>query len=139
MRWRRLSWWATKAAKTVRERLQKMQRRRTTCCGVLGASRADPCHARCARGPAGEKRLKSLLSKTPQWRSKDERAAAAAACDASGYANLASVLRNDVTSAALRKRDMIALARHWSYRSHIWRCVQRSAQLCNGWRVRRLC
>jgi hypothetical protein len=74
---------------------------------------------------AGEKRLKSLLSKTPQWRSKAERAAAAAACDATGYANLASVLRNDVTSAALRKRDMIALARHWRYRSHIWRFVQR--------------
>jgi hypothetical protein len=48
--------------------------------------------------------------------------AAAAACDAAGYENLARVLRNDVTSAALRKRDMIALARHWGYRSHIWRC-----------------
>ena len=72
---------------------------------------------------AGEKRLKSLLSKTRQWRSPAERAVAAAACDASGYENLARVLRNDVTSAALRKRDMIALARLWKYRSHIWRCV----------------
>ena len=72
---------------------------------------------------SGEKRLKSLLSKTRQWRSPAERAVAAAACDASGYENLARVLRNDVTSAALRKRDMIALARLWGYRSHIWRCV----------------
>jgi len=72
---------------------------------------------------AGEKRLKSLLSKTRQWRSPAERAVAAAACDASGYENLARVLRNDVTSAALRKRDMVALARLWGYRSHIWRCV----------------
>ena len=75
-----------------------------------------PCHA-------GEKWLKSLLSKTRQWRSPAERAVAAAACDATGYENLARVLRNDVTSAALRKRDMIALARHWGYRSHIWRCA----------------
>ena len=77
---------------------------------------------------AGEKRLKSLLSKTRQWRSPAERAVAAAACDATGYENLARVLRNDVTSAALRKRDMVALARLWGYRSHIWRCVLEAAR-----------
>ena len=71
---------------------------------------------------AGEKRLKSLLAKTPQWRSKAERASSAAECDATGYATLARVLRNDDTSAALRKRDMIHLARIWGYRCHIWRC-----------------
>ena len=27
------------------------------------------------------------------------------------------------TSAALRKRDMLYLARLWGYRSYLWRCV----------------
>ena len=29
------------------------------------------------------------------------------------------------TSAALRKRDMLYLARIWNYRSYLWRCVGR--------------
>ena len=29
------------------------------------------------------------------------------------------------TSAALRKRDMLYLARIWNYRSYLWRCVAR--------------
>ena len=35
------------------------------------------------------------------------------------------MLRNDDTSAALRKRDMIHLTRLWGYRCHIWRCDAR--------------
>jgi hypothetical protein len=82
--------------------------------------------AACPPGRAGEKLLKSLLSRTAEWRSPDERAAAARRCDASGHAGLARVMRGLDTSAALRKRDMLYLARIWSYRSHLWRCAARS-------------
>jgi len=71
----------------------------------------------------GEKLLKSLLSRTPEWRDRASRAAAAAACDALGEVKLARVMRGQDTSAALRKRDMLHLARLWGYKSNLWRCV----------------
>ena len=106
---------ATKAARTVRK------------AAVLSEAKTLRQPSDTARA-AGEKRLKSLLSKTPQWRSKAERASTAATCDATGYGQLARVLRNDDTSAALRKRDMIHLTRLWGYRCHIWRCGARTSR-----------
>ena len=69
----------------------------------------------------GEKLLKSLLSRTPEWRSREARARAAVACDAEGHEALGRVMRGHDTSAALRKRDMLFLARLWGYKSTLWR------------------
>ena len=117
-----MSWSATPAAKTVRRSRRSPDNPKP--------SSDKPWPPVDALRGAGEKRLKSLLSKTPQWRSKAERAATAAECDATGYGTLARVLRNDDTSAALRKRDMIHLARLWGYRCHIWRCVLGAVVAC---------
>ena len=106
-----MSWWATWAVRTVRQPA-----------AVHFLSVRCDLRLTCS---AGEKYLKSLLSKTPQWHSKAKRASTAAECDATGYSTLARVLRYDDTSAALRKRDMIHLARIWGYRCHIWRYAAR--------------
>ena len=71
--------------------------------------------------PTGEKLLKSLLSRTPEWRSREARAQAAVACDREGHEALGRVMRGHDTSAALRKRDMLFLARLWGYKSTLWR------------------
>jgi len=70
---------------------------------------------------AGEKLLKSLLSRTPEWRDREARLAAACACESQGYSSLGRVLRGLDTSAALRKKDMLFVARFWHYRSLLWR------------------
>ena len=69
----------------------------------------------------GEKRLRSQLSRTPEWRSMAERERLARACDAAGpgRAALARALRVGHCSL-LRKSDLLYLARAWGYRSDIW-------------------
>jgi hypothetical protein len=43
------------------------------------------------------------------------------ACDEEGHEALGRVMRGHDTSAALRKRDMLFLARLWGYKSTLWR------------------
>ena len=66
-------------------------------------------------------RLRSQLSRTPEWRSLAERERVARACDAAGPARaaLAQALRVGHCSL-LRKGDLLFLARVWGYRSDIW-------------------
>ena len=66
-------------------------------------------------------RLRSQLSRTPEWRSLAERERVARACDAAGPARaaLARALRVGHCSL-LRKGDLLYLARIWGYRSDIW-------------------
>ena len=79
----------------------------------------SPCLPLCP--PPGEKLLKSLISRTPEWRDREARLAAACACESQGYSSLGRVLRGFDTSAALRKKDMLFVARFWHYRSLLWR------------------
>jgi hypothetical protein len=76
---------------------------------------------------AGEKRLRSLLSKTTEWNSAREREAAAAACDGAEdgavLASLAAALRVK-SCASLRKQHLFHLCRAWGYASDQWRCKE---------------
>lgn len=68
----------------------------------------------------GEKKLKQLLLRTPEWLSPERCAELAACCDRDGLPALASVLRRQATSAALRKADFIYASCAWGYSSDIW-------------------
>jgi len=68
----------------------------------------------------GEKKLKQLLLRTPEWLSPERRAELATCCDRDGLPALASVLRRQATSAALRKADFIYASCAWGYSSDIW-------------------
>jgi len=69
--------------------------------------------------PSGEKKLRSLLSRTPEWGSEATRAEAAAEAEAAGDAVLATLLRSRDASA-LRKLHFLALCRRWRYRADAW-------------------
>ena len=77
-----------------------------------------PAHLRQLGRPA-EKHLRTLLSLTPEWRSDTERELLASKLAAS-TPKLAKALRERRCSA-LRKGDMLALAREWRYKSDLWR------------------
>jgi hypothetical protein len=64
----------------------------------------------------GEKRLRSLLARTPEWLSRTERERLASEC---GAERLAKALRERQASS-LRKSDLFELCRLWSYRSGVW-------------------
>ena len=104
----------------------------------LDASHLQPC-SQCTPPPAdvelddfelrsdtvgkrnGERRLRSLLSRTPEWCSLEERTRVAELCEGQpAFARLAASLRAR-QSAELRKGDLLKLCRMWNYRSHIWR------------------
>ena len=74
-------------------------------------------------GKTGEKRLRSLLTRTSEWASaaaRDEAARVVVAERGSAAEYSAEALRRRL-SAQLRKCDLLFLARHWGYRSDIWR------------------
>jgi hypothetical protein len=67
----------------------------------------------------GEKKLRALLTRTPEWCSSTARdAAAEALADAAPV--LAAALRTRQCSR-LTKADLFALAAHWRYASDLWR------------------
>ena len=72
----------------------------------------------------GEKKLRALLCRTREWSDAPSRAAVAAACDASpdapALAVFSAVMGGRETSAALRKSDLIHLARCWGFKSDLW-------------------
>lgn len=79
----------------------------------------------------GEKKLRALLARCPEW--SDDAARLTLAADLSGagapsgdFSRLVSCLKGLDTMAALRKTDLITLARSWGYK-------------CNQWRRRRAC
>jgi hypothetical protein len=75
----------------------------------------------------GEKKLRALLARCAEW--GDDAARLQLAADLSGAdacARLVSCLKGLDTMAALRKADLICLARSWGYK-------------CNQWRRRRAC
>lgn len=77
----------------------------------------------------GEKRLRSLLTHTPEWDDVDERYRVADICDSVDQGLLASVLRRKGCSS-LRKAHLIFLARTWGYQSELWcRRSERRAHL----------
>ena len=67
----------------------------------------------------GEKRLRSLIGATPEWRSTEARLALAARCDASDEPVLAMLLRSR-NLAKLRKGFALELCRAWSYKCDVW-------------------
>jgi hypothetical protein len=81
------------------------------------------------------RRLRSQLSRTPEWGSLDERARVARMCDGGGpdLARLAAALRSR-HCAELRKGDLMFLARMWGYKSDVWsrRKDRRYAQRADG-------
>lgn len=101
----------------------------------LDGTHAQPCTA-CAPAPSeeeeeafelradaagqrtGERRLRSLVSRTPEWCSLEERLRVAGLC-ASRRPRLAAALRSR-QSAELRKGDLLWLCALWGYRSHVW-------------------
>ena len=75
----------------------------------------------------GEKKLRALLCRTPEWADAAARAAVAESCDAAAaddesgaFATLAAVMRGADTSASLRKSHLLMLARCWGYQSSLW-------------------
>ena len=70
----------------------------------------------------GEKRLRSYLSRTPEWLNPQRRAQAADCAEPGGeqWARLVASLRNR-RAVDLRKADLLFLCRLWGYRSDIWR------------------
>jgi hypothetical protein len=72
---------------------------------------------------AGEKRLRSLLSRTAEWNSAAAREAAACGCEAGADDDgraLAAALRAKA-SARLRKAHLFRLCRRWGYACDLWR------------------
>lgn len=74
----------------------------------------------------GEKLLRAQLAKCAEWKDDAARlslsnALAARAGDGGGCKRLVSCLRGNDTMAALRKSDLIMLARAWNYKSTFWR------------------
>ena len=71
----------------------------------------------------GEKRLRSLITSTPEWRSEEARAAAVeeARAEFGEYApeTLVTALATK-HGAHLRKGSMLFLCRLWGYRSNLW-------------------
>ena len=70
-------------------------------------------------GREGEKRLRQMLARTPEWADAVAREAAALLAEAEGIPDLADALRKR-SLAALRKRSFLALCRSWGYRSDVW-------------------
>ena len=66
----------------------------------------------------GEKKLRSLLTCTPEWTSSDARAAAAEQLQGR-FPRLAASLRSRISSS-LTKELMLALLALWGYRSNLW-------------------
>lgn len=75
-------------------------------------------------GKTGEKRLRALLTRTPEWNSPAIRDQAAIALLAergtpTGIAAADALRKRE--SGRLRKCDLLFLARRWRYRSDVWR------------------
>ena len=70
-------------------------------------------------GREGEKRLRHLLARTPEWADPVAREAAALLAEAEGIPDLPEALRKR-SLAALRKRSFLALCRAWNFKSDIW-------------------
>ena len=103
----------------------------------LDSEHAAPC-SRCAAPPAdgaersvelrgsapgkkdGEKRLRALLARTPEWLSGAARDAAADAHARQPSATRMVAALRARHSAELRKADLLALCRHWRYASDVW-------------------
>lgn len=66
----------------------------------------------------GEKRLRSLLTRTAEWRSSTERMRAASAVEASS-SSLAAALRKR-SSSDLSKACMLRLMNLWGYKCNLW-------------------
>ena len=77
-------------------------------------------------GREGEKHLRHLLARTPEWADAVAREAAALLAEAEGIPELSDALRKR-SLAALRKRSFLALCRSWGYRSDIWAPLDRGA------------
>ena len=77
-----------------------------------------------ASGQLTEKRLRSLLSRCPEWSDAAERARLASVLEAeeaaSGDASGAAEVLRSHSCAKMRKRAMLCLAHHWRYRSDCW-------------------
>ena len=70
-------------------------------------------------GREGEKRLRHLIARTPEWGDAVAREAAALLAEAEGIPELSDALRRR-SLASLRKRSFLALCRSWGYRSDVW-------------------
>jgi hypothetical protein len=69
----------------------------------------------------GEKKLRSLVARCPEWHSDVARLALAdALAGLPSCVRLVDCLRGRDTMAVLRKADLICLARSWGYRSNQW-------------------
>ena len=69
----------------------------------------------------GEKLLRALITATPEWRSAQARHDAAAYFDTQPDEQRVAAALRSKTSAALRKVNLLALARLWNYRSDLWK------------------
>ena len=90
--------------------------------------RLQPLSLRPPPAVSRPQKLRSLLARCPEWADDAARIRLADALDAApatsteaGGGRLTSCLRGTDTMAALRKVDLIALARGWGYRCHLWR------------------
>ena len=77
----------------------------------------------------GEKRLRSYLSRTPEWLNPQRRAHAADCAEPAGeqWSRLVASLRNR-RAVDLRKADLLFLCRLWGYKSDIWRLRRQQAR-----------
>ncbi len=66
----------------------------------------------------GEKKLRALIARTPEWCSQTSRAYAASKCPS--RSRLAKVLKSRLASE-LRKSDLLFLSRVWRFKSSVWR------------------
>jgi len=72
----------------------------------------------------GEKRLRVLVVRTPEWSSRSERVAASQVEELVDGADECETLRGVLLhrkSSGLKKTFMLALCRHWGYKSDVWR------------------
>lgn len=76
----------------------------------------------------GEKKLRRLLQKSPEWRDEESRRQLAAELRAEkGDTALSKVLETK-DPTALRKRHLFELCRRWGYVSSIWRAQRKSGK-----------
>jgi hypothetical protein len=70
----------------------------------------------------GEKKLRALLNKTPEWNSADAREAAAVACDesADSASRALAVALRAKSCASLRKAHLFRLCGAWGYACNLW-------------------
>jgi hypothetical protein len=90
-------------------------------CESAQLAQAPHCFAALTGSGPSFRRLRSQISRTPEWRSLAERERLARMCDAAvpARASLANALRLRHCTL-LRKGDLLFLARAWGYQSDIW-------------------